>query len=167
MSVNLATARSHLLCALQHQKNGKIMKNHPQKEQDHLPLPEEECEAVYARGYQAFNDQHYDTAFACFSLLSLLAPQEPAYLFALACTLKIQGRHREALVLYHQCLELNPQDIWSWFHSGQCFQILRDVPRAVLAFQRTVQASFPPAINANSADLRAQAEAQLLSLNGH
>ena len=66
--------------------------------------------------------------------------QSPQLLnYCKALTLYGLGRYEEAISAYNESIEIDPDDIWSWYNRGEAYTKLQQYDRAILDFKKVIQ----------------------------
>ena len=125
-----------------------------------------ELEAVYERGYHAWNAGDLDSATTSFAFLALQQPLDRRFLFAFACALQQQGEFRHALTFFGYTVAMQANDPFAPFRVAECLLALGEVDAARDALDAVAalcygQADADPRYDA----LRQRAEALLADLN--
>lgn len=125
-----------------------------------------ELNAIYTRGYQAWNAGDLESATADFAYLALQQPLERRFLFAFACALKQQGEYHHALTLFTHTLAMQANDPFASFHIAECLLALNETDAARDALDATQALCYGQADQDPRYDsLRQKAERLLTKLN--
>lgn len=76
--------------------------------------------ALYALGYELYQQGRYEEALQAFGLLTLRDPTDPRYLLAAGATLQMQRLFEQALTLYGLAAFLRPADPVAPLHACEC-----------------------------------------------
>lgn len=127
---------------------------------------EEQFAGLYSAASACYRQGKYADAANFFSMLVLYRPFCCAYLFGLAASLQMDGRHEAALPVYTLILLLDRENRQAALHAAECMiQVgqagaARDVLQTLLA-----EAGYRPELAALGE--KAQAYLQLLEKNDH
>lgn len=131
-----------------------------------LPVPSHKSqmklEDLYHRGYCCLNENNLDEATATFAFLALQQPMDRRFLFAFACTLKLQKEYRQALSLFSHTFVMQANDPFAPFHMAECLQALNEPDAAKDALNTVISLCYGQSDNDPRYDpLRQQAQTLL------
>jgi type III secretion system low calcium response chaperone LcrH/SycD len=111
-------------------------------------MPKDACgvgdntaEAMYAQGYQLYNNGKYGEARQIFSMLTVLNPLEPKYLLGQAASTHMMRELEHAAELYVRYTILSPQDPVPYYHAADCYIQLQEVDCAIVALNMVIKKS--------------------------
>lgn len=122
-------------------------------------------EAIYARGYDAWNAGDLDAATSDFGFLVLQQPRDRRFHFAFACALQQQGELHHALAFFSYAASMQADDPFAVFHIGECLLRLDEIEGARDALDAAIALCYGQADKPGHHALRLRAEDLLAKLN--
>lgn len=98
-----------------------------------LRIGDETMEAMYAQGYNLYNQGKYKEASYVFRLLMLLDYLTPKYTLGFAACLHRQKDYKNAANLYLLCGTLDSQNPLPHYHAADCYIQLGALPLAIFS----------------------------------
>ena len=96
---------------------------------------EDEMEAVYHLAYNTYRQGKYEDARKLFQFLALNDHLESRFWLGLAATCQVCGDYRQAIAGYEMAAVLEATNPWPPFHAGECYLVMNDWERSVMALQ--------------------------------
>lgn len=104
----------------------------------------EECDAVYALGYNLYNQARYLDATKAFSFLVMHNQFERRYYNALASSLQMQQQYRDAIQFYSMASIMDLSDPMPTFRTAECMLPLGLYAEAEQALKLVIEQSQQP-----------------------
>ncbi|AWK13987.1 tetratricopeptide repeat protein [Candidatus Fukatsuia symbiotica] len=101
-----------------------------------------DAKQLYARGYQAWQEENYAAALVDFSWLALNYPYERRFHLAMAGALQMEKEYIAALACYHYAQTLEPCDPEPIYQMAICLQKLGEGTDAREALQTAIEMSY-------------------------
>lgn len=108
---------------------------------DACGMSDNTAEAMYAQGYQLYNNGKYSEARHIFSMLTVLNPLEPKYLLGQAASTHMLKDLEHAAELYLRYTIISPHDPVPYYHAADCYMQLREVDCAIIALNMVIRKS--------------------------
>lgn len=99
-------------------------------------------EAIYTRGYQAWQNGELDAATADFAFLASHQPLDRRFHFAFACAMQQQGLLREALAAFGVAVAMQANEPRAIYHIAECLHALGDTAGARDALDAVILLSY-------------------------
>ena len=106
-----------------------------------LRIGDETMEAMYAQGYNLYNQGKYKEASYVFRLLMLLDYLMPKYVLGYAACLHRQKDYKNAANLYLLCGTLDSQNPLPHYHAADCYIQLGAFPLAIFSLDMAMTAA--------------------------
>lgn len=103
-----------------------------------LGITSQESEKIYSHGKKLYDSGKYRDALAVFSILTLLNPRMPAYLYGLASSCYMLKNLDEAIEAYLEYAAIVPNDPTPYFYVSNCYEKKNDVFSAMVTLQAVV-----------------------------
>ncbi len=106
-----------------------------------LQLGDETMEAIYAQGYNLYNQGKYKEASHIFRLLMMLDFTTSKYTLGLAACLHRLGDFKDAANLYLLCAALEPANPLPHFHSADCYLQMNSPDLALFSVEMAISSA--------------------------
>lgn len=103
-----------------------------------LGLTNKEAEKIYSHGKKLYDSGKYKDALAVFSILTLMNPNMPAYLYGLASSCYMLKNLEEAIEAFLEYAAIVPEDPMPYYYVSNCYEKKNDLFSAMVTLQAAI-----------------------------